>query len=159
MVACAPLALRATDTPAQAAARAQVVEKLKALEAQQAVMTSHSNAVHVMIAPPAHPTVVATPVATKDAEPVLKPVAKAKLNQDPIPVPVKTPAPAVVNPTVPSPVTDVGNDIGLKMAAPPALPLAASKEARLQTLLMKYQADQISPEEYHKQRAEILAEP
>jgi hypothetical protein len=34
-----------------------------------------------------------------------------------------------------------------------------SKEARLQALLVSYKADKITPEEYHKQRAAILAEP
>ena len=40
---------------------------------------------------------------------------------------------------------------------PPAV--AADKEQRLQELLRKYKADQITPEEYHQQRAKILAEP
>jgi hypothetical protein len=34
-----------------------------------------------------------------------------------------------------------------------------AKEQELQALLEKYKADQITPEEYHKQRAAILAEP
>ncbi len=41
----------------------------------------------------------------------------------------------------------------------PALPISASKEAQLQELTAKYKADQISPEEYQKQRAAILAQP
>jgi hypothetical protein len=40
---------------------------------------------------------------------------------------------------------------------PPAV--AADKEQRLQELLRKYKADQITPEQYHLQRAKILAEP
>lgn len=40
---------------------------------------------------------------------------------------------------------------------PPAVP--ASKEAKLADLLGKYKTDQITPEEYHKERARILAEP
>jgi hypothetical protein len=40
---------------------------------------------------------------------------------------------------------------------PSAVP--AAKEQRLQELLRKYRADQITPEEYHQQRAKILAEP
>ena len=40
---------------------------------------------------------------------------------------------------------------------PPAV--AADKEQRLQELLRKYRADQVTPEEYHQQRAKILAEP
>jgi hypothetical protein len=44
------------------------------------------------------------------------------------------------------------------LAGPPSA-LAADKEQRLQELLRKYKADQITPEEYHQQRAKILAEP
>jgi hypothetical protein len=40
---------------------------------------------------------------------------------------------------------------------PPAV--AADKEQRLRELLGKYRADQVTPEEYHQQRAKILAEP
>jgi hypothetical protein len=43
------------------------------------------------------------------------------------------------------------------MTAPP-LPIPATKQERLAELLQKYKADQITPEEYHTQRAKILAE-
>jgi len=42
-------------------------------------------------------------------------------------------------------------------APPPAI--SASKEARLAELLRKYKADEITPEEYHQQRAKIMSEP
>jgi hypothetical protein len=38
----------------------------------------------------------------------------------------------------------------------PALPITAAQEAQLAALLAKYEANQITPEEYHKQRAAIL---
>jgi hypothetical protein len=41
----------------------------------------------------------------------------------------------------------------------PAPTVSADKEQRLQELLAKYRADQITPEAYHEQRAKILAEP
>ena len=41
----------------------------------------------------------------------------------------------------------------------PALPISAEKHQRLQQLLQKYQADEVTPEQYHQQRAKILAEP
>ncbi len=41
----------------------------------------------------------------------------------------------------------------------PASPLPATKEAKLEALLIQYKADLISPAEYHKQRAAILAQP
>ena len=52
-----------------------------------------------------------------------------------------------------------GKELGLKPIESPLLPISAAKEAQLQALLAKYKADQISPEEYHNRRAEILAQP
>jgi hypothetical protein len=52
-----------------------------------------------------------------------------------------------------------GTEIGMKPIAAPPLPISASKQDRLAALLQKYQADQITPDEYHSQRAAILAEP
>ena len=40
----------------------------------------------------------------------------------------------------------------------PASPLTGTKEERLKQLLDQYKADQITPEEYHTQRAKIVAE-
>lgn len=42
--------------------------------------------------------------------------------------------------------------------APPS-PIPAAKELELAELLRKYRADEISPEEYHRQRAAVLARP
>ena len=42
---------------------------------------------------------------------------------------------------------------------PPATNLPAGKEQRLQSLLEQYKTDKITAEEYHAQRAKILAEP
>jgi hypothetical protein len=39
----------------------------------------------------------------------------------------------------------------------PAIPLSNEKQQRLAELLQKYRADQIGPEEYHQERAKILA--
>jgi hypothetical protein len=41
----------------------------------------------------------------------------------------------------------------------PSLSIAADKEQRLTELLQKYKAEEIAPEQYHKERAKILAEP
>lgn len=43
------------------------------------------------------------------------------------------------------------------IAAPPT-GLSASKQEKLDHLLQLYRADQITPQEYHEQRAKILAE-
>jgi hypothetical protein len=52
-----------------------------------------------------------------------------------------------------------GKELGLKPIESPLLPVSATQQAQLQALLGKYKASQISPEEYQKQRAEILAQP
>jgi hypothetical protein len=44
------------------------------------------------------------------------------------------------------------------LQAPPSS-VSAAKQQRLNDLLYKYKADQITPEQYHQQRAKILAEP
>jgi hypothetical protein len=48
---------------------------------------------------------------------------------------------------------------GVNPIGAPPLPISAQKQAELQALLAKYMADQISPEEYHKTRAAIIAGP
>lgn len=40
----------------------------------------------------------------------------------------------------------------------PALPISTAKQQRLADLLQKYRADQLTPEQYHLERAKILAE-
>jgi len=41
----------------------------------------------------------------------------------------------------------------------PASPVNASQRQRLDELLSRYQADQVTPEQYHQERAKILAQP
>jgi hypothetical protein len=41
----------------------------------------------------------------------------------------------------------------------PPLPISADKQRRLGDLLRRYQADQVTPAQYHAERAKILAEP
>lgn len=41
----------------------------------------------------------------------------------------------------------------------PPLPISADKDQRLQELLKRYKADQLTPEQYQTERAKILAEP
>ena len=74
------------------------------------------------------------------------------------------PATPKVKPGVISPPNQInaifpGKELGLKPIETPLLPISAAKEAQLQALLAKYKADQITPEEYHRRRAEILAQP
>jgi hypothetical protein len=66
---------------------------------------------------------------------------QAKLNTD-----------AAMKPPAPVPVTMPD------MVAPPP-PISAAKQQQLADLLVKYQTDQITPDEYQKQRADIMAQP
>jgi hypothetical protein len=52
-----------------------------------------------------------------------------------------------------------GKETGLPPLVAPASPLAPDQETKLQTLLEKYKADQITSEQYQQQRAAILAAP
>ena len=67
--------------------------------------------------------------------------------------------PGVISPPKQTNAIFPGKELGFKPIEVPALPVSAAKEAQLRALLAKYKADQITPEEYQKQRAEILAQP
>jgi hypothetical protein len=105
-----------------------------------------------MPVPAPAPTVVSTPapapVAVAPAEPV---------------TPAVKPAPVVAVVTMsPANVSDAnypGKELGFAPILAPPLPISAAKEQQLDALLAQYQADQISPEQYHTQRAAILAQP
>lgn len=71
----------------------------------------------------------------------------------PSPVPMLAPAPA---PKVQEPSKVMQPSLPV-MPMAPALPISEDKQQKLQELLGKYKADQITPEEYQKQRAAILA--
>jgi hypothetical protein len=86
------------------------------------------------------PSVALMPPPVVAATPPAKPVA-----------PVASPIPANAGNT--------GVAMGFKPIEAPPLPISAQKEAELQALLAKYMADQVSPDEYQKERAAILAEP
>ena len=87
-----------------------------------------------------------------------KPMAKAKKEKKPKTVSAAQPAAGSQSANA-SGENYAGKDLGMQPLTAPALPINASKEARLQALLAKYKADQISPEDYHKQRSAILTEP
>ena len=97
------------------------------------------------------PTKSAPPAKPDQMAPAAKPVAK--------PLVATAPQPAVSQPAKPVAADFAGKDLGMQPIAAPAMPIANDKQERLQALLGKYKADQISPEEYFKQRAAILAEP
>ncbi len=52
-----------------------------------------------------------------------------------------------------------GKSLGFAPIVAPPPPVSAQQQTELQALLMRYEANQISPEEYQKERAAILAGP
>jgi hypothetical protein len=130
----AAVTIRAVDTPAQASARAAVAAKLFELDAETPPATN--TAAKPAVVAPAEKTAVMTPVngeAKAQKEAAKKAAVKAALAASAAPE--------------------------MKPIVAPASPISASKEQRLQELLAKYKADQVSPNEYQIQRAAILAEP
>jgi hypothetical protein len=131
----APVKSVQTSAPASVTpASSEEIEKAKASLEQK---MSQLNQQSPKPSPPA--PVVAAPTPAKPAAPEIPPAAEKPLN------------PASVN--------YPGKTLGLKPIAAPPLPISADKQAQLQALDAKYMANQITPEEYHKQRAEILGLP
>jgi hypothetical protein len=105
----------------------------------------------------AQPTVPAQLSSPKaKSEPAVKATATAGKPSAPAPATAAQPAPAPQSPTKPKVIK--GQQPLLPIEGPPPS-VTADKEQRLQELSAKYKADQITPEEYHQQRAKILAEP
>ena len=209
------IAVRAEDTPAQAAARAALMKSMNMPEEQPAqpapppIVVTPSGAAPEQPKQPTNAVVVPAPAAP--AQPVVRtPKAKAmpatkaaqttptpsnmeagakttaalkqKTSQPNAPeqanpkftppAPQTQPAaagsakptPPATKPEVMSPPNQInanfpGKEPGLKPGEAPPLEISGSKEARLQALLVAYKADQITPEQYHIERAKILAEP
>ncbi|MGA3283118.1 MAG: hypothetical protein ABSD57_01490 [Verrucomicrobiota bacterium] len=98
------------------------------------------------------------------ATPAAVPAASPAPQTQPVAISPVKPAPPAVKPEVMSPANQInanfpGKELGLKPIQAPPLPISAAKEAQLQALLGRYKADQITPEQYHTERAKILAEP
>ena len=102
--------------------------------------------------------------AKKDAEAAAKKQAGAQTMAPPSGVaaapPAKPAAPEVapaVKPPPPANANYAGKTLGLKPIVAPSPPVSPQQEEALQALLAKYMANQISPDEYQKERAAILA--
>jgi hypothetical protein len=131
---------------AQAAADLKAKQEAgKKLAAPPPVVTTSQTDADKQLA--AQKAALAAALANRQA-PTTMPVTTAVVTPPPAPMPAPT---ANAN--------YAGKDIGLQPLAAPALPITATKEAQLEALLAKYKADQITPEEYHKQREAILAQP
>ena len=98
------------------------------------------------------------PAETKPAPPAITPAAGTVLQSPVMPAMIKV-KPGVMSATNQINAIYTGKELGLKPIESPLLPISAAQQAQLQALLAKYKANQITPEEYHNQRAEILAQP
>jgi hypothetical protein len=134
---------------AEAAAKAQAA-------AQPAAPAPNNSGFFTPVPPPSNPEIQA------GAQPALQ-QKMSESNQQPVATPppakpaVPEAAPAVKPP--PANASYAGKTLGFKPIEAPVPPVSAQKVAELQALLARYMANQISPDEYQKARAAILAEP
>lgn len=178
------LTLRADDTPAQAAARAALLQQLQQMQGDASATTQSpvpaetapaapaapapvvveptpaapDATVVVPTPPPAVPTPAVEPAAGQTGDTEAQAQARAALGQKM--AEVGTPATPTVITATTSPVgVATTTTTSLQPITAPPLPINMSKAGKLDWLLSQYKADQITPEQYHTQRAKILAEP
>lgn len=117
--------------------------------------------------PPAEPvTFVTAPITSMSDEEAnrLREAVRQKIAELDAQAGTVQPAPPTVQPPPAAPAQPQKTKATAKtfdfapLASPPTA-VPASKEAKLDDLLRKYKADQITAEEYHNSRAKILAEP
>jgi hypothetical protein len=128
----------------------------RALHEKMAELNASANNVQ-MAAPVSKPPAKARVAVKKQVAPVppifapFAPMPAKPVAPEAMPVPEKPLNPANIN--------YPGKELGLKPFEAPELPVSAEVRARLQMLDSKYLSGQITPEEYHKQRAEIMGRP
>lgn len=150
------------DNASQAAARAALNKELGEQNAQQAQQANPGLAPMVM-----KPSVVTPERPAQPAPAVAKPTSPAinSAASTPVPPTVKNakPAPAPAAKPMPSPAkveeNYAGKTLGFAPMQPPPPPVSAEKQAELNALLARYMANEISPDEYQKERAAIMAKP
>ena len=125
------------DNPAQAAARAALAAKLFETSQTQSGWEA--------------PSKTTPKTAAKEAKPVAK--------SEPKPTEKPRPTPASLVKVDPPKASYTTSEPELKKFDAPASPLPVTKQQKLQALLAKYKADQITPAEYFSQRTAILNEP
>lgn len=159
VAALAAGALTQADADALARAREAVRQRIQELQpapAQPADSVAKVKPEPVKRSRPA-PAMVAQPKPVKPAKPVA--VAKPKREK-----PVKSVVATKVKPAKPAEPVAAPKKVGEPSVAVvplegPGSPLPVGKDARLAELLRRYKADQITPQEYHTERARILSEP
>jgi len=141
-------------TPVEPAAAATITSETNAAPAASGTTPAAPVATMPTEVTPATPP----PTETKPAPPAITPAAGTVLQSPVRPATIKV-KPGVMSATNQINAIYTGKELGLKPIESPLLPISAAQQAQLQALLAKYKANQITPEEYHNQRAEILAQP
>jgi hypothetical protein len=136
------MALNAQDNSAQAAARQALEQKIKDLDANPPAATPPPASVSAV---PVRTAAVATPVVVaaqkKDTK---KKAAKNEAKKQVRAVETIKSTMTAQTPTITAPVVDS---------------FTRSKQDKLNQLLTQYKADLITPQQYHQQRAALLAKP
>jgi hypothetical protein len=148
--------LQSGDSPAQAAAKAAIMKRMQAETGQAApAMAAVETKAQIKAEKQAAKAKADADAAQKLADQkavqdqadleASKAAAKAKAVKE-----AEARAAAVDYP---------GKELGFQVIQAPPLPISADKQVRLDALLNLYEANQISPEEYHRQRAAIVGQP
>ena len=159
------ISVRADDTPAQAAARAALEQKMNELDAQQPAQAGATPPVVVVTSSGVAPEPSALPSAGNPSDNQAQAAALAALQREMAELDKQQPETTGSDAFFPDSATKpasqnyAGKKLGFKPIEAPPLPISAAKQSQLQALLVKYKADQVTPEEYQAQRAAILAQP
>jgi hypothetical protein len=87
------------------------------------------------------------------------PSSPGKATASQVEIALPEPKPELAKPTAKPAKMEPPNASQFKPVEAPALPMNMDKQSRLAELLRKYRADEITPEQYHAERAKVLAAP
>jgi len=154
------------DNDAQYRARTALLEKITEPEPQPAFLQdndSQAKARTALLDKLTEPEPPPAFLKDSDAQAKARAALVEQLNQPEPVVVTPAPAPVAAAPTTPTPSpvaaaspTPASSPVVTTPALTPAQNVALTKEMRLKELLMKYQADEITPAEYHTKRAAIV---
>jgi hypothetical protein len=136
-------------TPAKPAEESETPAQKRALEAVRKALEQDKASRASSAKPSRSPAVVASPAAIAEPKIISKPVTTAKEKKPEV---KKKPGTASVQKTEAAETTPAA-----PIAEIPAGP--KTKQQRLAELLDNYNADKITPQQYHEERAKIVAEP
>jgi len=162
---------QAPATPAVSAEDEKLREALhQRMSEQPAISTTTNEAPAPAVQPKktkkAPPVVAKTPPAQEQNQtPVTPAPAQApSAAYSPLPAPSNVQRPALPAMPAPAPTASTAKNpaqpsVTLPPLSGPPSSLSAAKQQKLDALLEQYRNDQITPQQYHEQRAKILAEP